>query len=186
MKFSIVLVFVMLVSMNFVAFAQNYAVEYKIVNNEIVINVGGSEIKYELGTKTAEYVMGYLANSTHYTCVNKIDVTYNSRRYTTVQFSNIHITGPDYKIVFLRDMITGEDVIKLYEPRGNVNTFIIKNNAHPDDVQKVDYVVGQIIKWMTTYHYDNLNPTQEYCIRNITVNTDGIPTDIEFDGFNCP
>jgi hypothetical protein len=104
-----------------------------------------------------------------------------------MQFYNRQTSGPafkDYRLGFFRAR-NGNDVIKLFN--GEVNelaTFEIATDALPTNVMKVDYVVGQIIKWMNSYSIIGTNIHQEFCISNITV-TNGIPTGITFE-YNCP
>lgn len=186
MMVRIVLVFAMLLSLSFNTFAQ-VAFKYKIENNNIVFTINGTDYPTEMGTKTAEYIMGYLSNSNQFSNFTKVKVNYNLQEYTIMQFYNRQTSGPafkDYRLGFFRAR-NGNDVIKLFN--GEVNelaTFEIATDALPTNVMKVDYVVGQIIKWMNSYSIIGTNIHQEFCISNITV-TNGIPTGITFE-YNCP
>ncbi|MBN1600173.1 MAG: hypothetical protein JW915_01130 [Chitinispirillaceae bacterium] len=183
----IVLVFAMLSVLGLNAFAQTFPrIKLKVNNEHLLIFVGADPdpVSYTLGTKTAEYVMGYLANSIEKSWVEKKDVFYEAIPYTIALFSTDDIGGP-YKIGFLR--VDNADVIKFFDG-GTEYTFVIKPTTSPVNVLKVDYVVGQIVKMLTSFYIDNTSPMprQNFCVRNITV-ADGIPTNIEIiPGFDCP
>lgn len=185
----IVLVFAMLSVLGLNAFAQTFPRIKLIVNNDnLLIYVGAdpNPVSYTLGTKTAEYVMGYLANSNEKSWVEKQEVFYKGISYNIPLFTVTEVIAQHhYKIGFLR--VDNADVIKFFDG-GTEYTFVIKPATRPVDVLKVDYVVGQIVKMLTSLYFDNSNsnPRQEFCVRNITV-VDGIPTNIEIiPGFNCP
>lgn len=184
-----VLVFISLFTILFNGFSEevNYSITNEGVDSKIVFAFNGTTpVKYTIGTKTAEYVMGYLANSTLYTKVEKKTFNYGSKGYDIVTFSNNgylpQILSSKCKIGFLR-ADDGADIILFYE-YGSTDPHIFKvtQNTDPKDVLKVDYVVGQIIKMMCFYEMidGTPGPTQRFCISNISV-TNGIPTNIEFD-----
>jgi hypothetical protein len=186
MKLRIVLVFAMLVSLALGTFAEQKPVKYKIDGNQIIFTFNGIDVPYTLGTKTAEYIMGFLANSIFDTDIRKINVSYNGQTYSTVQFSNWSMNGPDYRLAFLRVEDLGVDVIYLYKDTDLIATIPITLNEAPANVLKVDYMVGQIIKWMISYYLvHGNNPTQYFCITIEPANVIGIPTVIEFFA-HCP
>jgi hypothetical protein len=195
----IVLVVVILLTISLNSFsAVNYSIKQESENgvlvDKIVFNISGTTVKYTIGTKTSEYVMGCLANSNTFTKLESKDVTYGvgdgAKNYTIALFSissgtNGYVYIPDacvkWKIGFLR-ADDDADVIYLYADDNSLkHTFKLASNADPINILKVDYVVGQIIKWICSYDVVDAGAKAKcFYIKNITV-SEGIPTKVEFE-----